>query len=93
MRAIFPCAESFLMDHATLLAHEALWADEPEPTRGDLPRLTQQERALYDDLRWKRLGGERRLRLEQERIAFGWLERALERVCRACEPDSIQKLR
>ena len=93
LRAIFPRTESFLMDHATLLAHEALWADEPEPTQRDLPRLTQEERALYDDLRWKRLGGKRQIRLEQERIAFGWVERALERVCRAGEPDSIQKVR
>lgn len=92
LRAIFPRAESFLMDHATLLAHQALWADEPEPTQRDLPRLTQEERALYDDLRWKRLGGERQIRLEQERIGFGWVERALERTCRACEPDDSQEL-
>jgi hypothetical protein len=78
LRAILPRTESFLMDRATLLEHEPLWIDEPVPTQRDLPRLTQEERALYDDLRWKRLRGKRQLRLEQERIAFGWVERALE---------------
>ncbi len=79
LRAKFPRAESFLMDRATLLAHRDLWTDEPEPTQRDLPRLTVDERALYDDLRWKRLGdGEvRQVRLEQERIGFGLVEQAL----------------
>jgi hypothetical protein len=91
LRAIFPRTESFLMDRATLLEHEPLWIDEPEPTQRDLPRLTPQERALYDDLRWKSVGGERQVRLEQERIGFGWVERALERVSRAGEPEINQE--
>ncbi len=70
LRAQHPHAKSFLMDHETLLAHEAQWAIEPQPTQRDLPRLTQDERALYDDLRWLRLGGQA-VRLEQERIAYG----------------------
>lgn len=77
LREKFPHAQSFLMDRATLLAHQALWTDEPEPTKRDLPRLTPVERALYDDLRWKRLVDERQVRLEQERIAFGRIETAL----------------
>lgn len=79
LRDKFPHAESFLMDRATLLAHRTLWTNEPEPTQRDLPRLTPDERALYDDLRWKRLGdGEvQQVRLEQERIGFGQVERAI----------------
>jgi hypothetical protein len=76
LREKFPHVESFLMDRATLLAHRQLWTDEPEPSLRDLPRLTPDERALYDDLRWKRLGI-MQVRLEQERIAFGWVEQAL----------------
>ncbi len=61
------------MDDATLLAHRELWTEEPEPTQRDWPRLTADERALYDDLRWKRLGDAegQQVRLEQERIGFG----------------------
>jgi hypothetical protein len=40
-----------------------------------LPRLNAEEGALYDDLRDNRL--RRNLRLEQERIGFGWVEAAL----------------
>ncbi len=81
LREMFPHAQSLLMDRATLLAHQALWTDEPEPTQRDLPRLNPEERALYDDLRWKRLaeGDVRQVRLEQERVGIGWVERALAR--------------
>ena len=70
LRAHFPHAQSFMMDRDTLLAHQAQWTPEPQPTQRDLPRLNEAERRLYDDLRWCRLRAEP-LRLEQERIAFG----------------------
>jgi len=76
LRAHFPHAISFLMDRDTLLAHRSQWITEPQPTQRDLPRLTDDERRLYDDLRWRRLGDEP-VRLEQERIAFGRVERAV----------------
>lgn len=79
LRAQFPRARSFLMDHDTLLAHRAQWTHEPQPTQRDLLRLTEAERRLYDDLRWCRLRDEP-LRLEQERIAFGRVERAVAAV-------------
>lgn len=66
---------------ATLLAHQVLWTAEPQPTQRDLPRLSDAERRLYDDLRWCRLRDEP-LRLEQERVGFGHLERALAAVLR-----------
>jgi hypothetical protein len=71
LRIHFPRAASFLMDRDTLLAHEAQWGEEPEPVRRDLGRLTSEEAALFEDLRTDRLRP--RLRLEQERIGFGWL--------------------
>ncbi len=70
LRAHFPHAQSLLMDRDTLLAHQAQWTHEPQPTQRDLPRLNAAERALFDDLRWHRLR-EEPVRLEQERIAFG----------------------
>jgi hypothetical protein len=76
LRAHVPHAQSFLMDRDTLLAHQAQWTLEPQPVQRDLPRLNEAERRLFDDLRWRRLRDEP-LRLEQERIAFGWVERAV----------------
>ena len=76
LRSHFAHARSFLMDRDTLLAHREQWACEPQPTQRDLPRLGDDERRLYDDLRWRRLRDEP-LRLEQERIAFGRVEQAV----------------
>lgn len=71
LRGHFPSAASFLMDRETLIAHRLHWYEEPEPVRHDLSRLTNEEAALYDDLRFDR--HRPRLRLEQERISFGWV--------------------
>jgi hypothetical protein len=81
LRSIFLNAGSFLMDRETLLEHVPLWVPENYPYNGELGRLTATEGALYDDLRYNRLGD--RVRLEQERIPFGWIERTLHRVA-AC---------
>lgn len=75
LRAHFPHAKSLLMDRATLLAHTLQWGEEPQPLLRDLPRLSAEETALYNDLRDNRLRSN--LRLEQERISFGWLQQAL----------------
>lgn len=75
LRAHFPRVQSLLMDRATLLAHAAQWGEEPQPVLRDLPRLTVEEHALFDDLRDNRLRVG--VRLEQERIGFGWLQQAL----------------
>ena len=71
LRGYFPGAASFLMDRTTLLAHRLYWGEEPDPARRDLTRLTPEEAAVYDDLRFDR--HQPRLRLEQERVGFGWL--------------------
>lgn len=77
LRAHFPHAGSVLMDRPTLMAHQPQWGEEPLDKRHDrdLSRLTGEETMLYDDLRLDRLGPH--LRLEQERISYGWLCDAL----------------
>lgn len=78
LRRVLPEAKSFLMDHATLMAHRTVWGQEPKPATYDLPNLLTEEARLYDDLRTNRLG--ERLRLEQERISSPWLLEALQRA-------------
>lgn len=78
LRSYFPHVASFLMDRETLLAHRVQWGEEPGPARHDLTRLTVEEVALYDDLRFDRI--QARLRLEQEHIGYGWLGSHLNRI-------------
>lgn len=78
LRGSFPGAASLLMDRETLLAHRPHWGEEPEPARHDLTRLTPEEAAVYDELRFDR--HQPRLRLEQERVGFGWLCDRLARI-------------
>ncbi len=78
LRAIFPAVESLLMDRQTLEAHSHLWVRESVPYVGELSRLRAAEQALYDDLRFNRLS--ERVRLEQERIGFRWVEQAIKNV-------------
>ena len=75
LRARLPHVTSLLMDMPTLLAHRALWSAETKPLTRDLPRLDRNEVEVYDALRDMSLG--RNVRLEQEMIGFGWLERKL----------------
>jgi len=76
LRGCLPRARSLLMDRGTLLAFEAQWGQEEKQIQRDLPRLDAEERSLYDALRDNRIRVN--LRLEQERIGFGWVENALE---------------
>jgi hypothetical protein len=77
-RKLFPQTQSLLMDRATLISHQAHWVTESRPTLSDLPHLTGEEAALYDDLRTNRLGTA--LRLEQEYVAFDTLKLVLDRL-------------
>ncbi len=85
LRARFPSARSLLMDRETMLRHKAFWGREDRPTNRDLPRLRPGEAALYDDLRFNRLGSD--VRLEQERIGFHWV---VETLSKTGEPPSSQ---
>lgn len=78
LRCRFGHVESFLMDRATLMAHEASWGQENSQVLHDLPRLTATERALFDDLRDNRIRKD--LRLEQEMVGFGWVRSALSSI-------------
>jgi hypothetical protein len=75
LRAHLPHTQSLLMDCGTLLAHAAQWGTEPQPLTRDLPRLTADEAAVFNDLRDNRL--QPHLQLEQERIGFRWVRQAL----------------
>jgi len=77
-RKHFPHAHSLLMNRQTLMAHQAQWGEEPQDKRCERPLsrlITCEEAQLFEDLR---LGNIKpRLRLEQERIGYGWLCTAL----------------
>jgi hypothetical protein len=86
LRSQFAHVESFLMDKQTLLAHQTLWGQEDKQSLYDLPRLTAAEQELFDALRDNRIRND--LRLEQEMIGFGWIERALQ--CVSAASPSVQ---
>ena len=75
LRGMFPSVRSMLMDRETLLAHRDQWVREPSPATAVLTGLTAEEAALYADLAAGAYGD--RVRLEQERVAFGAVERAI----------------
>jgi hypothetical protein len=75
LRAHFAHVQSFLMDRATLLAHEAQWGREDDQVRHALPRLTAEEQALFADLRDNRI--RQNLRLEQERVGYNRIKNVL----------------
>jgi hypothetical protein len=75
LRQRLPAVVSILMDHDTLLAHPTQYVTEPTPTNAPQPHLTEVEQALYRDLVEDRFGPN--IRLEQERIRFSCVERAL----------------
>lgn len=76
LRERVPSVRSILMDRETLLAHREQLVVEPSPTNAPLPKLTGHEAALYKDLVEDRYGTA--VRLEQERVRFSRVERALE---------------
>lgn len=75
LRRRFGHARSMLMDRVTLLAHRSQWVTEPRPAAGRLDLLDPDEAELYRDLVDGTLGSS--VRLEQERISFAAIERAL----------------
>jgi hypothetical protein len=76
IRKLLPHAISFLMDSETLLAHRNFWGTETHPEKADLPRLNSAESELYTRLRHNYWGNN--IRLEQEKIAYGFLRARLE---------------
>ena len=77
-RSTFPRVRSMLMDRETLLAHRAMWVVEKERHPGGLTRLTDGEARVFAELASDVHGPA--VRLEQERIRFGWVKGALARL-------------
>ena len=78
-RRALPQTESLLMDRDTLLAHRALWGEEPQPHPSrDLDRLNADERQVFDELTSGAWGA--RVRLEQERLPWALVLAALQRL-------------
>jgi len=75
LRKHFPHTRSMLMNQPTLLAHREQWVTEPTPARARLDHLTPDENELYEALLDGRFGPS--VRLEQERIQFPYIERAM----------------
>ena len=80
LRSSFPDTASLLMDYETLMAHRELWGQEPSTDRfdGELPHLDEAEQTLFNNIKHNRFSNY--VRLEQERIGFGWLQKALARL-------------
>lgn len=78
LRAWLPDTRSVLMDRETLLRHRDRWVIEERPATSSLNRLTQQESELFAELVSDAHGD--RVRLEQERIDWGWAARSLNAV-------------
>jgi hypothetical protein len=77
LRAMLPQTRSMLMDEHTLHAHRALWgAEEPDKRfNGTLMHLNEDEARLFTALRSDSLG--ERVRLEQERISFSYVNNVI----------------
>lgn len=88
LRASMPHVRSLLMDESTLHAHRDLWGSEDSDKRfvGELSRLTEAEQSLFGQLRDNVVG--ERIRLEQERIGYGWAVKAIRDMVSdgSCEP-------
>ena len=75
LRRFVPAARGMLMDEPTLLAHRPHWSREPVQVTEHLPLLTAGEQVVYRALLRNEHGDQ--LRLEQERIRFSAVERAV----------------
>jgi hypothetical protein len=75
LRHHLPHARSILMDRVTLLNHREHWGREPSPTAAVLDRLRPVESALYADLIANTYAPS--VRLEQERVSFSAIEKAV----------------
>lgn len=75
LRQHFPRLRSMLMDHATLQGHQSQWVVETAPADVPVDLLTPSERDLYVELARGGLGSG--TRLEQERVSFAAIRRAI----------------
>lgn len=78
LRGLLSGVRSFLMDRETLFSCRDSWVRETDPHKGALSRLTPSEEGMYRDLRDNAFG--EGVRLEQERIPFHRVTKALEEL-------------
>ncbi|MEJ2794905.1 Wadjet anti-phage system protein JetD domain-containing protein [Iodobacter sp. LRB] len=78
LRSHFPHVQSLLMDRQTLLYFKSQWGQEETPSSAELTQLNHEEAALFADLKHHTIRN--KLRLEQEKIGFHWLEQALAKL-------------
>lgn len=76
VRSFLPQTNSLLMDESILLSHRNLWSTEIKPFFGQLTRLTADEHRLLCLLQGNTWG--RGVRLEQERVAFHKVQKAMD---------------
>jgi len=81
-RKLFPSVKSFLMDRDTLLAYRQHWVREAVPFDTIPENLTEEEHALYRDLRSQTFGES--VRLEQEFIPFDYVKQYLNKTGKVC---------
>ncbi len=75
VRSFLPQTKSMLMDETVLQEHRTLFSVEKKQFYGKLTRLTTEEAKVFYSLQNNVWGSG--VRLEQERIAFTWVKRAL----------------
>ncbi|MCW2276950.1 DUF3322 domain-containing protein [Heliophilum fasciatum] len=78
VRSFLPQTKSMLMNENVLLAHQELWSIESKPFIGRLTRLTAEEQMVFCQLQDNIWG--KGVRLEQERIAFGQVQKAIQMI-------------
>ena len=79
VRSFLPQTKSILMDEMVLQEHRTLFSVEKKQFYGKLTRLTTEEAKVFYSLQNNVWGSG--VRLEQERIAFTWVKRALGENC------------
>lgn len=77
-RSFLPQIQSIMMDETTLISHRNLWCTEEKPFLGQLNHLTDNEYRLFCELQGNVWG--KGVRLEQERISFSFVQRAIEQI-------------
>lgn len=75
-RSFLPNLKSFLMTEDILLEHKKLWVNEPKQHLSDIQHLTSEEYNMVSKLQNNYFG--KAIRLEQERVAFKFVENFLQ---------------
>lgn len=89
LRQGHPHAKSVLMDEETLLRHRALWSNDESRPGATLASLSEEEGLVYRKLSGGVYGPS--VRLEQERVEWGWATDRIEAAIVAMKPEDIAR--